>query len=632
MPVIPGFGVHIMSVHLQLISRIAVAAAVLLASAVATARPAEQSASKTEDDATVTVTILEEMIIPDTQSWCSIEVTIEGSDVAFSQGDSYKVEVIEDDPINNDLIWEKTVDVSAAEVSANRVQRTFDCSSDFGEDGSGSNSEIFGKVSVTKSNCGTFCFQDNPATAALDVAEVTDDTAEQDDNRGSAKLAGLGTTRDRISVDQDWFEFTLSTPSDVELRVEHRPSVGRIEATLFDASMQTVASSTDASDASEIFEAGLPAGTYELRVTPRDMNNPNFYDLNLSVTANNTTCSPGQTETRDCSMCGTEERTCRNDGSWGTWGGCMDQGVCTPGNTESESCPAGTKSRTCTMTCTWGDFGPCLGDECSGGETESCYSGPTGTAGVGQCTEGTKTCEDGNFGACVGEVTPEVEVCDDGIDNDCNDLKDDEDPACESAVPLGSSCGFDGDCTGDLRCLKPPVQPRFTDGYCSELGCSPGSSCAGGDGVCVTADATWCLRLCNDGSECRPGYRCTELPSGDRGCFPSCTLDEHCPIEDLGVCDTTRGVCVEDSGSTEPDMGDTTPTDDAGGMPSTGDDMGTTGGGESDMGPGFDAGPPANVAAEPSCAQSSPGAPARGGVLAALALMLAAAWRRRERR
>lgn len=59
--------------------------------------------------------------------------------------------------------------------------------------------------------------------------------------------------------------------------------------------------------------------------------------------------------------------------------------------------------------------------ECAPNATVVCYSGPAGTAGVGVCRAGTKTCSDqGEFGDCIGEVLPGAEIPDNGIDEDCN--------------------------------------------------------------------------------------------------------------------------------------------------------------------------------------------------------------------
>ncbi|WP_434041863.1 MULTISPECIES: hypothetical protein [Sorangium] len=59
---------------------------------------------------------------------------------------------------------------------------------------------------------------------------------------------------------------------------------------------------------------------------------------------------------------------------------------------------------------------------CAPGAVEACpYGGPPGTAGVGACSAGQRTCgADGLWGACSGEVTPRAEDCATPADEDCS--------------------------------------------------------------------------------------------------------------------------------------------------------------------------------------------------------------------
>lgn len=59
---------------------------------------------------------------------------------------------------------------------------------------------------------------------------------------------------------------------------------------------------------------------------------------------------------------------------------------------------------------------------CEPGSARACYSGPTGTDGVGMCKGGTQVCNaDGSgYGECSGEVAPRPEDCATADDEDCD--------------------------------------------------------------------------------------------------------------------------------------------------------------------------------------------------------------------
>ena len=136
--------------------------------------------------------------------------------------------------------------------------------------------------------------------------------------------------------------------------------------------------------------------------------------------------------------------------------GVVDEGL-------SQTCyggPAGTAGvgacRSGAQTCSTGTWSSCVGevdpvaetcnnidDNCNGaideGVTQSCYTGPAGTAGVGVCRSGTQTCTAGTWGGtCSGQVLPSTEICD-GLDNDCNGTVDDTTTnTCATVISLGT--------------------------------------------------------------------------------------------------------------------------------------------------------------------------------------------------
>jgi hypothetical protein len=79
------------------------------------------------------------------------------------------------------------------------------------------------------------------------------------------------------------------------------------------------------------------------------------------------------------------------------------------------------------------ESGPGCG--CQPGTQQVCYTGPAGTLGVGTCKSGMAVCQANgmDFGPCVGQVVPAVEVCSTALEEDCK-----VGPDCGAASWLGS--------------------------------------------------------------------------------------------------------------------------------------------------------------------------------------------------
>ena len=72
--------------------------------------------------------------------------------------------------------------------------------------------------------------------------------------------------------------------------------------------------------------------------------------------------------------------------------------------------------------------------------TQVCYSGPATTQGVGPCKAGMSTCVLGTYGPCQGQVTPTLEVCLNMIDDNCNGVVDEAIAGCPVDTYVCTTC------------------------------------------------------------------------------------------------------------------------------------------------------------------------------------------------
>ena len=110
--------------------------ALALCASTAFALPSSGTRTATDDDATITVTTFNQAINGDARSHCIVRIVVRTAEVDFTEGDTVVVRVVEDDNIFNDTIFQTDFEVTRDEIN-NGVDRTFDCSANFGIDGIG---------------------------------------------------------------------------------------------------------------------------------------------------------------------------------------------------------------------------------------------------------------------------------------------------------------------------------------------------------------------------------------------------------------------------------------------------------------------------------------------------------------
>ncbi|WP_181234177.1 choice-of-anchor L domain-containing protein [Enhygromyxa salina] len=141
-------------------------------------------------------------------------------------------------------------------------------------------------------------------------------------------------------------------------------------------------------------------------------------------------CNPGCTDQQPCqngfSCCGGECENLADDPE--NCGECDN--LCPDFPNAEDLCTMGG----CDMGDCEGNWNDCNGNIMDGCETQAmcacvpgeeiaCYTGfPGNTEGVGLCHAGTRTCNmmGTGYGACLGQVIPAVEICSNGMDENCN--------------------------------------------------------------------------------------------------------------------------------------------------------------------------------------------------------------------
>ena len=236
-------------------------------------------------------------------------------------------------------------------------------------------------------------------------------------------------------------------------------------------------------------------------------------------------CGPTQTGTEPCGNCGTQTRTCTNQGAWSAWSTCSGEGVCTPKATEA--CD-GTGTATCTSACTWG------GCTCSSGEhacNGACVLNNSVNSCGSSCTacpvpaNGAATCDGTKCGVTC--TTPYV-ACGSSCDvtsKPCGNCGT-ETQTCNN----GTWSGFSA-CTGQGVCA--PQSTEACDGNgtatCSSACSWGGCSCNAGSTLCGstcvstqtdTANCGSCGNTCLTGSSCQGGQCSGVLTSTDASTNP----------------------------------------------------------------------------------------------------------------
>jgi hypothetical protein len=163
----------------------------------------------------------------------------------------------------------------------------------------------------------------------------------------------------------------------------------------------------------------------------------------------------------------------------------------------------------------------------SSGAQTSCFNQAKDPKGnlIGTC-KGVRTCSAQGLSACSAPV-PLVETCD-GLDNNCNGLKDEGSPCSD-----GNACTADS-CKGAGGCAHADISGQCNDGNpCTDDSCDPAGKGTGPTKGCINATNKV---PCTDANACTSGDVCTS--GACKG--EAVTCDDSNPCTD-DACDKVKG-------------------------------------------------------------------------------------------
>ena len=159
------------------------------------------------------------------------------------------------------------------------------------------------------------------------------------------------------------------------------------------------------------------------------------------------------------------------------------------------------------------------GCSCTPGSKASCYSGPAGTLGVGICAAGTQTCnaQGSGYGACMGEVTPQVETCMTPGDEDCNGQANEGGTGCVCSP--GATMGCYSGPAGTAGVGLCAAGTRACNAQGTAYGACAGEVVPQQAEICSTPGDDNCDGQVNEGCGCTPGtsVSCYAGPAGTSG-------------------------------------------------------------------------------------------------------------------